>query len=274
MCSHEISRSFSVSYFWTPPTSSEYTNFEIQNNSFHSVFVQMITKALSFCNLRHEKPPLLRIVSIIWHWFGLSLLCTMKNEIHSLRHSESFHLKIYLALDSDDRFLLDGTKAKDALQSSDCFEIHWIVCDFPKGHVYSLWRECAQHAWKDGADYMCLMGDDVELLDDSWLLDIAHIFQCYPITMRSWQDLVVSHIWKLPFRGWCQLSLSFWGFTWTFSVWTFSVKSYWIVYQSNTLLLPSMHLQMASLQTLKMTPATFLHAAYGTAITKHFNLTY
>ena len=116
--------------------------------------------------------------------FGLSLSRTTKNETHPHR-TASFHLKIYLALDSDDRFLVDGTKAEDALQGSDVFEIHRIVSNFGKGHVYSLWRECAQHAWKDGADYMCLMGDDVELLDDSWLLDIAHIFQCYPITMRS-----------------------------------------------------------------------------------------
>ena len=107
--------------------------------------------------------------------FGLSLSRTTKNEIHS-RHSTSFHLKIYLALDSDDGFLLGGTKAEDALQSSGSFEIHRIVCDFPKGHVCSLWRECAQRAWKDGADYMCLMGDDVELLDDGWLLDVARNF--------------------------------------------------------------------------------------------------
>ena len=107
--------------------------------------------------------------------FGLSLSRTTKNETHP-RHSASFRLKIYLALDTDDRFLVDGTKAEDALRSSDGFEIHRIVCDFPKGHVYRLWRECAKRAWKEGADYMCLMGDDVELLDDGWLQDVARNF--------------------------------------------------------------------------------------------------
>ena len=107
--------------------------------------------------------------------FGLSLSRTTKNETHP-HHGASFRLRIYLALDSDDDFLVDGTKAEDALQGSDDFEIHRLLCDFPKGHVCSLWRECAQRAWKEGADYMCLMGDDVELLDDGWLLDVARNF--------------------------------------------------------------------------------------------------
>ena len=107
--------------------------------------------------------------------FGLSLSRTTKNETHP-QHSALFRLKIYLALDSDDRFLVDGTKAEDALQGSDGFEIHRVVCDISKGHVYSLWRECAKRAWKEGADYMCLMGDDVELLDNGWLLDVARKF--------------------------------------------------------------------------------------------------
>ena len=108
--------------------------------------------------------------------FGLSLSRTTKNETRP-HHSASFRIKIYLALDSNDNFLVDGTKAEDALlQGSDDFEIHRIVCNFPKGHVCSLWRECAQRAWKEGADYICLMGDDVELLDDGWLLDVTRTF--------------------------------------------------------------------------------------------------
>ena len=107
--------------------------------------------------------------------FGRSLSRTTKNETHP-HHSASFRLKIYLALDSDDDFLVNGTKAEDALQGSDGFEIHRIAYDFPKGHVYSVWRVCAQRAWKEGADYMCLMGVDVELLDDGWLLDVASNF--------------------------------------------------------------------------------------------------
>ena len=107
--------------------------------------------------------------------FGLSLSRTTKNETLP-QHCASFRLKIYLALDSDDRFLVDGTKAEDALQGSDGFEIHRVVCNFPKGHVCSLWRECAKRAWKEEADYMCLMGDDVELLDDGWLQDVARNF--------------------------------------------------------------------------------------------------
>jgi hypothetical protein len=87
-----------------------------------------------------------------------------------------FPFKNIFALDSDHSFLVDDTKAEDAVQGSDGFEIHRVLCDFPKGHVCSLWRECAQHAWKEGADYMCLMGDDVELLNDGWLLDVAHKF--------------------------------------------------------------------------------------------------
>ena len=93
-----------------------------------------------------------------------------------MHYSASFRVNIYLALDSDDGFLVDGTKAEDALQNSGSLEIHRIVCDFPKGHVYSLWRECAKRAWKEGADYMCLMGDGVEFLDGGWLLDIPRNF--------------------------------------------------------------------------------------------------
>ncbi|KAF8526628.1 NAD-dependent epimerase/dehydratase [Hysterangium stoloniferum] len=107
--------------------------------------------------------------------FGLSLWRTTKHETHP-HYSASFRIKIYLALDSDDGFLVDGTKAEDALQSFYNFEIHRIVCDFPKGHVCSLWRECAKRAWKEGADYMCLMGDDVELLDAGWLTDVSRNF--------------------------------------------------------------------------------------------------
>ena len=107
--------------------------------------------------------------------FGLSLSRTTKNDTHPC-HNASFRLKIYLALDSDDGFLVDGTKAEDALQFSDGFEIHRIVCDFPKGHVCSIWRECAQRAWEEGADYMCLMGDDVKLLDEGWLRDVERNF--------------------------------------------------------------------------------------------------
>ena len=82
---------------------------------------------------------------------GLSLLLTTKNETCP-QHNASFRLKIYLALDSDDGFLADGTKSEDALQGSNSFEIHRILCNFPKGHVCHLWCECAQHAWKEGAD--------------------------------------------------------------------------------------------------------------------------
>ncbi|KAF8530789.1 glycosyltransferase family 2 protein [Gautieria morchelliformis] len=87
-----------------------------------------------------------------------------------------FDLSIYLALDHDDEFLLDGSPAENILRMAGISDITRVVCNYPKGSVCSIWRECAKHAWKDGCHYITLLGDDIELLDEGWLRDMSWEF--------------------------------------------------------------------------------------------------
>ncbi|KAF7292882.1 hypothetical protein MIND_01187200 [Mycena indigotica] len=96
----------------------------------------------------------------------------------TLKDTQSrFRLNVYLAIDHDDEFLLEGDKAESVLRNEGILDITRRVCNFPRGHVCALWRDCARTAWKDGCDYMALFGDDVELLDDGWLRGIHQEFQ-------------------------------------------------------------------------------------------------
>ncbi|KAK2462169.1 hypothetical protein APHAL10511_005801 [Amanita phalloides] len=92
-----------------------------------------------------------------------------------------FRAKIYLAIDHDDSFLLlqdknGTTKAEDILEREGLANVK-IICNQPRGHVCSIWRECARKAWRDGCDYLVLMGDDVILHDEGWMRDIHSEFQ-------------------------------------------------------------------------------------------------
>lgn len=104
--------------------------------------------------------------------FAKSLVRTTKNDVHNIG-GPGFRLKAYLAVDKDDGFLLDGAdnKAAAVLRKEGILptDIVVLVCDFPRGHVCSLWRECARSAKRDGCDYFVLMGDDVVLEDEGWM---------------------------------------------------------------------------------------------------------
>ena len=107
--------------------------------------------------------------------FATSLVRTTWRDTHSLGGTQ-FRLKVYLAVDHDDDFLLDGSPAENILRVAGILDISRVVCTYPRGHVCSLWRECAKRAWNDGCHYMTLLGDDTELLDEGWLRDITNEF--------------------------------------------------------------------------------------------------
>lgn len=110
--------------------------------------------------------------------FADSLLKTTWRDRHE--HGALFDFKIYLALDEDDEFLLasdgDTNKAEMLLRRAGITDVFTLICDYPRGHVCSLWRRCAQQAWKDGCEYFTLMGDDVTLQDEGWMRDIHATF--------------------------------------------------------------------------------------------------
>lgn len=107
--------------------------------------------------------------------FAASLTRTTWRDTHTLGGT-SFHLKIYLALDHDDGFLIEESRAENILRAAGIVDITRIVCNFPKGHLCSLWRECAKRAWKDGCQYLTLLGDDTELLDEGWMRQLKQEF--------------------------------------------------------------------------------------------------
>jgi nucleoside-diphosphate-sugar epimerase len=104
--------------------------------------------------------------------FSRSLLRTTWRDTHELgKHRFSF--KLYLAIDDDDDFLWESVggsnKAKDVLEQEGIINVVTLSCNYPKGHVCSLWRECARRAWQDDCQYYCLMGDDITLNDEGWM---------------------------------------------------------------------------------------------------------
>ncbi|KAG8859103.1 hypothetical protein FRB96_004673 [Tulasnella sp. 330] len=107
--------------------------------------------------------------------FAKSLVDTTWRD--TLTVSGDFRIHIYLAVDHDDEYLLDGAKAEAVLRDAGLTAITTILCDHPRGHVCALWRDCARQAWKDGCDWMTLMGDDVELLDEGWMRRVREEFE-------------------------------------------------------------------------------------------------
>ena len=108
--------------------------------------------------------------------FAQSLIRTTWRDVHSIGGT-GFGLKVYLAIDSDDTFLLGSAeclnKAESVLEGEGMLGSKSLVCDYPPGYVCKLWKDCAKTAWEEGCDYMVLMGDDVVLHDEGWMRD-AH----------------------------------------------------------------------------------------------------
>ncbi|KAJ3537709.1 hypothetical protein NMY22_g5488 [Coprinellus aureogranulatus] len=103
--------------------------------------------------------------------FALSLAETTRNDLILGRPGNGgaprFALRVYLAVDHDDNFLLKN-KPGNVLRELGFPHVETIVCDHPKGHVCALWRDCARKAWEDRCDYYVLFGDDVVLQDEGW----------------------------------------------------------------------------------------------------------
>lgn len=112
--------------------------------------------------------------------FARSLLETTRNDTKPQGESGAsrFTFRVYLAVDEDDTRLWSSgfNLAEEALHSEGISDITTIRCNFPRGRVCSLWRRCAQQAWKDGCDYFVLMGDDITLHTDNWMSTIDDTF--------------------------------------------------------------------------------------------------
>ena len=107
--------------------------------------------------------------------FAASLARTTWRDTHVLG-GVLYRLKVYLALDYDDDFLLNGSPVESILREAGILDITRIICRYPKGHVCSLWRDCAERAWIDKCEYITFLGDDTELLDEGWIRDVTQAF--------------------------------------------------------------------------------------------------
>ncbi|KAJ7459891.1 NAD-dependent epimerase/dehydratase [Mycena latifolia] len=102
--------------------------------------------------------------------FSASLARTTAEDV--LSATSGFRLRVYVAIDHDDSFLLPtggGNKVEAILRQYGITDISTFVCSFPRGHVCSLWRHLALKAWEEECTYFVLMGDDVILEDHDWM---------------------------------------------------------------------------------------------------------
>lgn len=90
--------------------------------------------------------------------FAESLKCTTWTEIDQIL--PSFDIKLYLAIDDSDKFF-SGSGINIA----------------EDGHLCAIWRQCARRAWKDGCDYIALMGSGGMLKDQGWMRNIHAEFR-------------------------------------------------------------------------------------------------
>ncbi|KZV68800.1 glycosyltransferase family 2 protein [Peniophora sp. CONT] len=106
--------------------------------------------------------------------FAKSLVRTTRHDIYGLGGTR-FQYRVYLAIDHDDAFLFerDGSghnKAEVVLRAEGVLRVNTLDPPpvVPRGHVCELWRLLARRAMRE-CDYLVLMGDDVELLDEGWM---------------------------------------------------------------------------------------------------------
>ena len=134
--------------------------------------------------------------------FAVSLAKTTWQDIHSLKDLVQYRLKVYLAFDNDDDFLLDDSKpAENVFVTHGITDISSLICNCPRGHVCTLWRICAQQAWEDGCDYMALFGDDVELLDEGWLGKTHNTFRNISKRSKALHGLACVAFTNISFPG-------------------------------------------------------------------------
>ncbi|OJA10950.1 hypothetical protein AZE42_04647 [Rhizopogon vesiculosus] len=114
--------------------------------------------------------------------FAQSLARTTWRDTHELG-AVRFRVKIYLGIDSDDEYLQrpagngeESNITESVLSAEGIVDVSTEICNVPRGHVCAIWRQCANRAWREGADYFVLMGDDVILLDEGWMRDVHQQF--------------------------------------------------------------------------------------------------
>lgn len=115
--------------------------------------------------------------------FAQSLARTTWRDTHELG-AVRFRVKVYLGIDADDEYLQSSAwndkelnVTESVLSGEGIVDFSTEICDVPRGHVCAIWRHCANRAWKEGADYFVLMGDDVVLLDEGWMRDVHEQFK-------------------------------------------------------------------------------------------------
>ena len=108
--------------------------------------------------------------------FAQSVLQTTRDDTKG-EHPQ-FSFRVYLAIDHDDEVLWDGdsSRAEHELRDAGIGDVVTLKCNFPRGHVCSLWRRCARAAWEGGCDYFVLLGDDVTLHTPGWMSTIHSAF--------------------------------------------------------------------------------------------------
>ncbi|KAG9314952.1 hypothetical protein JVU11DRAFT_4061 [Chiua virens] len=110
--------------------------------------------------------------------FAKSLNRTTWRDTHLLG-GQRFVVKVYIAINSDDTFLLgedvqtNMNVAEAALASQNICNVAIQICTHPADHVCAIWREVARHAWKEGCDYFVLLENDAVLRHEGWIRD-AH----------------------------------------------------------------------------------------------------
>lgn len=107
--------------------------------------------------------------------FAHSLAATTYRDTHEVG-AASFKFTIYLSIDHDDHFLLEG-RAEEALRNVGDFDIVTVKAKHEKGHVCAHWRDCARRAFEAGCDYFTLLGDDVTLKDEGWMRKVHDEFK-------------------------------------------------------------------------------------------------
>ncbi|KAI0829281.1 NAD-dependent epimerase/dehydratase [Trametes gibbosa] len=109
--------------------------------------------------------------------FAKSLLSTTADDVARL--GERYSVRIYIAIDDDDHFLwqTDGSNRVESVLREEGFTgLVTLRCNYPRGHVCALWRDCAERAYRDRCDYYILMGDDVILHNPCWMSTIHKTF--------------------------------------------------------------------------------------------------
>ena len=111
--------------------------------------------------------------------FASSLVESTWRDVHDRGGRFRFRVAVYLVIDEDDSFLRQPSNNPELVfQDVGIYDVVTLPpSHHPRGHVCKLWKDSARAAWKDGCDYLVLMGDDVLLGDGGWMRKAHAEFQ-------------------------------------------------------------------------------------------------